>query len=205
MTNDPNSRRRLKETMIGTRSSFDFSDRVKYLSGLTMKELAKLTGAIELDAFCSTYNHPFLIQIANLKSKKSGQRLLSTTDQSLLASNALEYDLTDCPVFFVDKDKEAGASPGQIEVSIGRGKVNDITLDYPTVSKQHAFIRVDKSRYFITDNNSKNGTFLGETRLEPHREVPLSMGQTIDFSENLSFLFLGPSIVFTYLKNVTRR
>ena len=191
--------------MIGTRSSFDFNDRVKYLSGLTMKELAKLTGAIELDAFCSTYNHPFLIQIANLKSKKTGQRLLSTTDQAMLASNAMEYDLTDCPVFFVTKDKDAGSGPQGMEVSIGRSKINDITLDYPTVSKQHAFIRVDQSRTFVTDNDSKNGTFLGEERLDPLREVPLTVGQTLDFSENLSFLFLNPSIVFTYLKNVNRR
>jgi hypothetical protein len=194
--------RGFQETLIGDRALLDLSNRAKYLSGMTMSELADITGAIELDAFLASYNHPFLVQIANIKSKKNMEEMLST-DHSMLSANELEYDLTDCPVFFVKKNG-AGEESAAEEIVVGRAKDNDICLDFPTVSKVHATIRVEKGRGLIIDNDSKNGTFLGSKRLDGQQKYPISPGQTIDFSENLSFLYLGPSTVFTYLKNVSR-
>ena len=48
---------------------------------------------------------------------------------------------------------------------IGRTQPNDIVVDDPGVSRQHASIRGDASDYSITDLSSRNGTFVNDERL----------------------------------------
>lgn len=50
---------------------------------------------------------------------------------------------------------------------IGRGNECDIMIDDSKVSRQHARIEFDGTRYTVIDLNSTNGTFLGTTRLLP--------------------------------------
>ena len=48
---------------------------------------------------------------------------------------------------------------------IGRTQPNDIVVDDPGVSRQHASIRGDACGYSITDLSSRNGTFVNDERL----------------------------------------
>jgi Tol biopolymer transport system component/serine/threonine protein kinase len=52
-------------------------------------------------------------------------------------------------------------------MTIGREEDNDIVLDSPKVSRRHARIQHDGTKFWVSDLNSRNGTFLGETRLIP--------------------------------------
>jgi pSer/pThr/pTyr-binding forkhead associated (FHA) protein len=54
---------------------------------------------------------------------------------------------------------------------IGRTPPNDIVVDDPGVSRQHASIQGDAEGYSITDLDSLNGTFVNDQRLgkEPYR------------------------------------
>ncbi len=69
------------------------------------------------------------------------------------------------------------------EMTIGRAEENDITLPSNSVSRQHARITFDGTRYQIVDLNSTNGTFLGNIRLLPgvaenwSPETPVRMGE----------------------------
>lgn len=45
-------------------------------------------------------------------------------------------------------------------IRIGRSSRNDIVLDNPTVSREHATIEVGEGRIVITDLGSKSGTYL---------------------------------------------
>lgn len=51
------------------------------------------------------------------------------------------------------------------EMNIGRDETNQIVLDNPKISRYHARIQYDGQRYWAADLNSRNGTFLGGTRL----------------------------------------
>ena len=59
-------------------------------------------------------------------------------------------------------------------IHIGRNPDNEIVLQDPTVSRNHASLIIDGSEYIIRDNNSSNGTFIngnqihGEARLNRH-------------------------------------
>jgi Tol biopolymer transport system component/serine/threonine protein kinase len=50
-------------------------------------------------------------------------------------------------------------------VTIGRDLGNDLVLDTPKVSRQHARIQYDGNKYWISDLNSRNGTFVANKRL----------------------------------------
>lgn len=63
-------------------------------------------------------------------------------------------------------------SPGDA-VTIGRQAGNDLLLEDQRVSRRHAVIVCGASQCEITDLDSSNGTYLGETRLQPNVPVPL--------------------------------
>lgn len=51
------------------------------------------------------------------------------------------------------------------ETSIGRDPRNDLTLDDPRVSRQHALVRITTEGVTLTDLNSGNGTFVNGQRI----------------------------------------
>lgn len=68
--------------------------------------------------------------------------------------------------------KKPGASfPDRI--TIGRTSNNDVVIAHPSVSRLHAYVR-HADGWLVADAGSKNGSWLGEGRLEPRRETALS-------------------------------
>jgi pSer/pThr/pTyr-binding forkhead associated (FHA) protein len=68
---------------------------------------------------------------------------------------------------------------------LGRALENDIRLQEKSVSRQHLKIEKTAERYFLTDLQSKNGTFLDGRYLLPGTEqevqegVPIAIGMTV--------------------------
>ena len=76
-------------------------------------------------------------------------------------------------ILVVQGGPDEGASitltPGM--TMMGRAPLNDIVLDDPRVSRQHAGIRGDSEGYWIADLGSRNGTFVNSEQLtaDPRR------------------------------------
>lgn len=68
---------------------------------------------------------------------------------------------------------------GRLEAAEGL----DIELDHPTTSSRHAVIHATArpGRMTLEDLGSTNGTFRGDTKLEPHAKVELKDGESIRF------------------------
>ena len=63
-----------------------------------------------------------------------------------------------------------------------------------SVSRQHAQIRMEQTRFLIEDLNSRNKTRLGESVLTPHRPEVLHDGDVVSFgSVKVTFRLLGTS------------
>jgi len=88
------------------------------------------------------------------------------------------------------------------KISLGRSGENDIPIQDPFSSGNHALIYPKDSRYMIRDNNSKNGTFLNGKRVQ--RETELKKGDEIligstrivfdkELSTNVEMTDAGPS------------
>jgi pSer/pThr/pTyr-binding forkhead associated (FHA) protein len=58
---------------------------------------------------------------------------------------------------------------------IGREeKTEMIQINSRKVSRQHAFINKKVGKFYLTDNNSTNGTFLNEQKLQPNHSYLLT-------------------------------
>jgi len=66
-------------------------------------------------------------------------------------------------------------------VTVGRAPGNDLIVDHPTVSRQHATIKVEGQDFRLFDLGSANGTFVDDQRLRD--PVVLEDGVTVRFGE----------------------
>jgi len=83
-----------------------------------------------------------------------------------------------------DQGQSFELEPGK-EYTVGRHSENDIVIADRNISRNHFKIQVKENKYFVTDLDSKNGTFVGGKDLSPSVEteveegVPIVIGMTI--------------------------
>ena len=73
-------------------------------------------------------------------------------------------------------------------LTIGRGADNGLPLNYDLVSRHHARITIERGRYYVTDLNSANGTFLGKRRLAPNVATAWPPGQSLQIGGVVLYL-----------------
>jgi hypothetical protein len=66
--------------------------------------------------------------------------------------------------------------------NIGRGQDNQVVLEDPTVSRQHAWIKADGEDFVVFDVGSANGTFVNDLKVQEPRR--LENGDVIRFGDN---------------------
>ncbi|VUD41679.1 Glycogen accumulation regulator GarA [Thalassocella blandensis] len=110
---------------------------------------------------------------------------------------------------YIDQDDDAAISlhsaifylspntTGNI-ISIGRSESNDIVLNDTSISREHAHIRIDGQRYYLTDFGATNSTMLNETSMAPNKETALEPGDNIGFGR-YQFSFLTPERFFKWV------
>ncbi|KAK0369179.1 FHA domain-containing protein [Colletotrichum limetticola] len=82
---------------------------------------------------------------------------------------------------------QVGRSSKQMELSDCAARVNNCNFDGPSISRKHAKIFVDlyHKRMFVSDTDSRNGTYLNTKRLPPGTPQELEVGDMITFGINL--------------------
>jgi len=74
-------------------------------------------------------------------------------------------------------------------IQIGRAPENDVQVKDKSVSRVHLNIAKTGSKYFITDLDSKNGTFIDGVRIAPGREYEVKEGMPVAIGK--TFFSLG--------------
>ncbi|MDX1523821.1 MAG: FHA domain-containing protein, partial [Anaerolineae bacterium] len=70
-----------------------------------------------------------------------------------------------------------------LRFSIGRSSDNNIVLDHPDVSRHHARVEYNGRHYLVTDLNSTNGCYLGDTPLTPGVPTIWPVHETLHIAE----------------------
>lgn len=70
------------------------------------------------------------------------------------------------------------------ECKIGRSRSNDVVLDDPGVSPEHARIYREKDGYFICDMKSGSGTFIQGFRLPAMHKIKLQQGTVVNIGRH---------------------
>ena len=68
---------------------------------------------------------------------------------------------------------------------IGRdSSVSQVVIADPRISKRHLWIGVREGRVIITDEGSRNGTFINDPRSKRITDSPLNVGDTVILGES---------------------
>ncbi|MEZ4359895.1 MAG: FHA domain-containing protein [Kofleriaceae bacterium] len=59
-------------------------------------------------------------------------------------------------------------------ITVGRTAQNDVVIVDPTITRFHLYLTQREGHWWVADAGSKNGSWLGAQRLEPHQEVPIA-------------------------------
>ena len=78
------------------------------------------------------------------------------------------------------------------EWTVGRGDDCDVRIEDAKASRRHCVLRFGEALE-VEDLGSRNGTLLGERRLEPRRPTPLSLGTPITIGATVLIVQHGPS------------
>jgi uncharacterized protein YkwD len=68
---------------------------------------------------------------------------------------------------------------GAVDISVGSDLENDLVINHPTVSRQHAILGYHAGHYTVADLGSTNGTFVNGSRVQS--PIPLQPGDEIGF------------------------
>jgi serine/threonine protein kinase len=114
------------------------------------------------------------------------QSLVSERGASILDEfRSVPSDLAQDRIQILDPDKTTRSiTIRERSLTIGRGADNDLVLDRPSISRHHARIEFDGTKYQVIDQDSTNGTFVANVKLLPGvpetwtPEKPMRIGDT---------------------------
>lgn len=93
-------------------------------------------------------------------------------DETLPMDGIHSFSVTDIDMAIHPLVKKAGASfPDRI--TIGRTSNNDLAIADHSISRLHAYLRLQGNAWMVADAGSKNGSWLRGEPLEPRKEKPV--------------------------------
>ena len=78
--------------------------------------------------------------------------------------------------------KKPGASFAD-RITIGRTPNNDVAINDHSVSRLHAYVRLEGTRWVVADAGSKNGSWMRGVALEPRKEQPVKSHAVVRIGE----------------------
>ena len=110
---------------------------------------------------------------AGLEKENAKTGDFDTCEPTILLSPKKADERNACLLWDEEEKPKRHVLDKEIQISGKLASAADICLRHPAVSRIHARIRRDENDYFLSDLNSKNGTFLNGRILEPEREYLL--------------------------------
>lgn len=152
-------------------------------SPVYFNDYQKLLAKMGLARFQASFSTPFLVGVGTVGILDSGV--------------AFRQDLTS-EVYLQSVNEEPTSNPSlggrvwklapaedrrnQLTFTLGRSMINDVVIPEFAISRKHCEFRFENKRLFVTDLSSRNGTIVGEKKLEPGESVSL---------RNMEVLILG--------------
>jgi hypothetical protein len=120
------------------------------------------------------------------RQNPAGDRFCGRCGARLAGEDASPIGQLGSSLVVLSPDGESRRFPleGKRTLTVGRGEGNDVRLDDPEASRRHARIESDGERFTVTDLESTNGTFLGESRLLPGVSQPWPSGVRLHIGDH---------------------
>jgi hypothetical protein len=172
-----------------------FFSRQRNNSSMTDPGLTSDARRISQEEFVRKYPHPFLAITVEVEDEEAEFRTIAASEPVLPSSiGRTSYEESLARVV-----KRPGANNFSF-ITIGRAQNNDIIIGIKSVSKCHAVIQVTGAGFTIADAGSKNGTFLNQEMLSPHKHVAVNSGDEVTLPPRVTARFLDPERAYAWLR-----
>jgi hypothetical protein len=142
-----------------------------------MEDLPMLALSLTRAQFSSRYKCFFLCSDTQPARPEGPQATQLFTNERTTTYNEAP---TGAPLLVAPLIKVQSHFPSMI--TVGRTQNNDVVVPDTSISKFHAYFRIDKGIVEVADAQSRNGTFLGQRRLEPKQPVSIKPGEKVRFA-----------------------
>jgi hypothetical protein len=138
----------------------------------------------------------------NVSRELAFARTVSLDGSTDPAAGQVTHDPTRTIVALVAKSERND----QPIITLGRSIQNDIVVPGPSVSKFHAFFKIDPKtgEVSISDADSSFGTKVNKKSLEPGVRHALATGDTLMFAETATATYLTPEGCYGYMQVILR-
>jgi len=155
------------------------------------------------DDFVGRFERPFLIVQFHEEIMDAPFATVMPDD----TTNQPPTPVSGTPATYAGRDmvyslEKSGRNAFRNMMSVGRSVNNDIILLHSSISKLHAYFRLDHgtNRYFVTDPGSTNGTMVEKLTLLANTPVPIESGHVVTFGHAVRSTFLSPADLHDYIQ-----
>jgi hypothetical protein len=125
-----------------------------------------------VESFAKRFPEPMLLYLATITGGSAG-----VTTHRMSVEEAAQKRGSEAQALGRDQRvavvRKSPRNPIASQIAIGRGDDNDIIVQEPTVSKQHAFLEQRGAIWYLSDLDSANGTFVSGRRLDANDSAPV--------------------------------
>ena len=161
----------------------------------------RLREALTNEEFVAEHNYPVLVQERAPEDERDGGYYSTIFLSKQLREGKIPEDMARPERGVVLRVTKSDTNLFEGMINLGRANNNDIILDASGASKFHAYISRDPNteKYFITDANSKNGTFLNREPIRPYAPSVVKDDDRLCFAGQLEFTFYTPKRFYEML------
>ncbi|MHC4778319.1 MAG: FHA domain-containing protein [Planctomycetota bacterium] len=170
---------------------------------LPLTTFREKTAGLDRDAFHSKYKDPFLLIDMGQEDMDAGA--FQTLDGTAKPDRPTEpisrrtgKPASAMAVPMVKSDRNTFENM----VTLGRASNNDVVVPHPSISKFHAFFRIDGTSGSVSDAGSSYGTILNGRELGKGESAPLESGSTLQFAKSVTAKFYSPSAFYEFLSDM---
>jgi hypothetical protein len=166
---------------------------------LTFPDLLERAGVTSEKEFVASVAVPVLVATGTLAMRVlAGDGPRSTGTIELPGQASVKERLRNDPQLArVYRIRRRDGQPGPLRV--GRVADNDIAIDDSSLSRHHASLEARGELVLVVDLESKNGTFLGEDRLDPGTPAAARSTDIVRFGR-VSMQIYAPAALYHALK-----
>jgi hypothetical protein len=158
-----------------------------------------------LEQFLYMHPLPVLVVLGGITKSNDGFVTRSVTSVEVFDFHNKTDDLDPNARVFPLEKRENSNHYSQM-IIIGRTPNSDIPLISSEISKMHSYLTwkdTDEGKtYKVVDGNSRNGTWLNEKKLAPHKPCDIKSGQVISLGGSIFLCFFSPKDFFSALSRM---
>jgi hypothetical protein len=170
----------------------------------TVHDIHTRYGSLDKPAFIKKFANPFIVvEVTEKPGETGGFKTMNENGSGKRPTEPVSKDREGEMVreMLAVSLEKSGRNSFHNMITLGRATNNDVVVEHPSVSKFHAYFRVNPHSQTLTiaDAGSSYGTVVDGRQIRKDEPVPLRSGANIRLADSVRATFLTPADFVDYM------